>query len=293
MAPRDERVGPGSVGMVLAAVGSLQFGAALAGTLFDRIGPLGAVTLRLGLGALILLAVVRPRVRGLTAPQRRLALLFGLTLGAMNASIYAAFDRIPLGIAVTLEFVGPLGVAIATSRRRLDGLWVGLAALGIALIGLPALGPGGADALDPLGAAFGLLAGGCWAAYILLGARLGDVFPGSGGLALALVVGAVMVAPLGVADGGGALLDPGLLAVGVVVALLSSVIPYSLELEALRRMPARVFGVLMSTEPAVAAVAGYLVLGEILDPAQVVAVVLVAIASAGAAISARTPPPSV
>lgn len=170
---------------------------------------------------------------------------------------------------------------------------MGLGAIGIALIGLPALGPGGAAALNPLGAAFGLLAGGCWAAYILLGARLGDVFPGSGGLALALVVGAVMVAPLGVADGGGALLDPGLLAVGVVVALLSSVIPYSLELEALRRMPARVFGVLMSTEPAVAAVAGYLVLGEILDPAQVVAVVLVAIASAGAAISARTPPPSV
>lgn len=288
----DERLGAAPVGLVLAAVGSLQFGAALAGTVFDEVGPLGAVLLRLGLGAVILGAVVRPRVRGLTGGQRRLALLFGLTLGGMNASIYLAFDRIPLGIAVTLEFVGPLGVAVVASRRALDGLWVLLAALGIALIGMPALQGSGATGLDPVGVGFALLAGAFWAAYILLGVRLGGAFAGSNGLALALAVGTLVVLPLGIADGGAALLDPGVLALGVAVALLSSVLPYSFEIEALRRMPARVFGVLMSTEPAVAALAGFLVLGEVLELTQIVAVVLVAVASAGAALSARIPPRS-
>lgn len=285
MAGGQERVGAAPVGLVLAAVGSLQFGAALAGTLFDEVGPLGAVLLRLGFGALVLGVLVRPRLRGLSARQLRLAVLFGLTLGGMNASIYLAFDRIGLGIAVTLEFVGPLAVAVAGSRRALDGLWIVLAGAGIVL-----LSRGGGRDLDPVGVAFGLLAGALWAAYILLSARVGAAFSGSTGLALALVVGAVAVAPFGAADGGGALLDPELLAVGVAVAVLSSVIPYSLELEALRRMPTRVFGVLMSTEPAVAALAGFAVLGQGLSARQVAAIGLVVAASAGAALSAREAP---
>lgn len=283
MAVEQQRVGADAVGFVLAAVGSLQFGAALAGTLFDEVGPLGAVLLRLGFGALILGAIVRPRLRGLTGEQRRLAVLFGLTLGVMNASIYLAFDRLGLGIAVTLEFIGPLGVAVAGSRRALDGLWVAMAAAGVVL-----LSRGGSE-LDPLGVALALLAGACWAAYIVLGTRVGGAFDGATGLALALVVGGLAVAPFGLADGGSALLDPRLLAVGAAIALLSSVIPYTLELEALRRMPTRVFGVLMSTEPAVAALAGFAVLGQALSGRQVVAVGLVVVASAGATLARERP----
>lgn len=284
MAGAEQRVGVAAVGLVLASVSSLQFGAALAGTLFDQVGPLGAVLLRLGFGAVILGAVARPSLRGLTREQRRLALLFGLTLGAMNASIYLAFDRIGLGIAVTLEFVGPLAVAVAGSRRALDGLWVVLAAAGILL-----LARGGGRDLDPVGVALALLAGAFWAAYIVLGARVGASFANPAGLTLAMVVGTVAVAPFGVQQGGGELLAPGLLAVGAAVALLSSVIPYSFEIEALRRMPTRVFGVLMSTEPAVAALAGFVVLDQSLATRQVAAVGLVIVASAGAALSAGAP----
>lgn len=272
-----ERAPSGGIGLVLAAVGSLQFGAALAGTLFDEVGPLGAVLLRLGFGALILGALARPRVRGLSPPQRRLAVVFGLTLAGMNASIYAAFDRIGLGVAVTLEFVGPLAVAVAGSRRVLDVVWVLLAAAGIVL-----LSRGGTGGLDPVGVALALAAGGCWAAYIVLSARVGAAFAGADGLAVALAVGGLAVLPLGLADGGSGLLDPELLAVGAAVALLSSVIPYSFELEALRRIPTRLFGVLMSTEPAVAALAGFAILGEALAGRQVAGIGLVVLACAGA-----------
>lgn len=278
------RVGAGAIGLVLTAVGSLQFGAALAGTLFAEVGPLGAVLLRLGLAAVVLGAIARPRLRGLTRRQWWLAGLFGLTLAGMNASIYAAFDRIGLGAAVTLEFVGPLAVAVAGSRRPLDGLWVLLAGVGIVL-----LSRGGTGGLDPVGVALALLAGAFWAAYILLSARVGTAFAGADGLAVALVVGAVAVLPLGAVQGGAALLGPEVLAVGAAVALLSSVIPYSFELEALRRMPTRVFGVLMSTEPAVAALAGFLVLDEGLAARQVAAIALVVAASAGAALAHPAP----
>jgi inner membrane transporter RhtA len=267
---------PAPVGLVLGAVASLQVGAALAKGLFDELGAAGTVWLRLAVAAVVLLAVWRPRVRALRPGQLGVAVVFGLTLAAMNLCIYEAMARMPIGLAVTLEFVGPLGVAVAGSRRPLDLAWVGLAGAGVV-----ALSGGGSD-LDPAGVAFALAAGGFWAGYILLGARVGRAIPGGGGLALAMGVGAVAVAPLGLPSGGAALLDPGLLAAGAAVALLSSIIPYSLELEALRRLPARVFGVLMSLEPAVAALAGLVVLGQALAGRDWLAIGLVVVASAGA-----------
>jgi inner membrane transporter RhtA len=199
----------------------------------------------------------------------------------MNGTFYAALDRIPLGVAVTFEFVGPLSVAVFGSRTRLDLVWVVLAAAGIVLLS----DFGGAD-LDGLGVALALIAGGFWAAYILLAARVGQAFPGGGGLALAMLVAVVPLAPIGIAEGGADLLVVWVLAAGFAVAMLSSAIPYTLELEALRRMPANVFGVLMSLEPALAATAGFIVLGEDLVAREIVAILLVVAASAGAATGA-------
>jgi len=269
---------PAAVAMVLAAAGSLQVGAAFAVTLFDDLGPGGAAFLRLLLAAVVLLALWRPRVRGHSVADLRIAAAFGLALGLMNWSIYEAMDRIPLGVAVTIEFWGPLAVAVVGSRRALDLLWVALAALGIVLLASP-----GGGGIDAGGVALALLAGGCWAAYIGLSARTGQAFPGGTGLAIAMAVGAVVVLPAGIAQGGAALVHPGLLASALVVALASSVLPYSLELEALRRLPGAVFGVLMSLEPAVAALAGLAVLGQALVPREWAAIGLVVTASAGAA----------
>ena len=273
------------VGLVLLAVASVQFGGALAKTLFDDAGVGGTVFLRVLLAAVVLAALWRPAWRGRAPRDLALVAVFGLTLAGMNLAFYASLDRIPLGVAVTFEFVGPLGVAVAGSRRALDLLWVTLAAAGILLLS----DFGGFRDLDAGGVALALLAGAFWAAYILLSARTGRVFPGGGGLALAMIVASALLAPVGVADGGAALLEPEVLAVGAVVAMLSSAIPYSLELEALRRLPAGVFGVLMSLEPAVAALAGYVVLGEALGIVELVAIGLVVAASAGAA---RSAPPS-
>jgi inner membrane transporter RhtA len=282
----DERHGgtPLAVGLVVTAVTTLQVGAGFAVKLFDELGPAGTALVRLAVAAAVLWAIWRPDPRGHPAADLRVAVLFGLTLGAMNWAIYSAMDRIPLGVAVTIEFVGPLGVAVAGSRRPLDLLWVVLAAAGILLLA----GPAGSD-LDALGIVFALLAGAAWAAYILLSVRVGRLFGGGRGLAIAMAAGAVLVAPAGIAQAGDALLRPELLAAGAGVALASSVIPYSLELEALRRLPARVFGVLMSLEPAVAALAGLLVLGQALAAAEVVAIGLVVLASAGAAAGAEGP----
>jgi inner membrane transporter RhtA len=268
--------------LVLLAVGSVQFGAALAKTLFDEAGAGGTVFLRVLFAAAVLAAIWRPRLRGHSAAHLWLVAGFGLTLAGMNLAFYASLDRIPLGVAVTFEFVGPLGVAVAGSRRRLDLLWVGLAGAGILLLA----DFGDFGDLDAGGVALALLAGAFWAAYILLSARTGRAFPGGTGLALAMIVAAGLLAPVGVADAGGSLLDPVVLALGLAVAMLSSAIPYSLELEALRRLPAGVFGVLMSLEPAVAALAGYVVLGETLGVREVAAIGLVVVASAGAARSA-------
>lgn len=271
--------------LVLFSIVSVQLGAAIAKTLFDSLGPGGTVFVRITFAALVLVLLVRPKLRGHDRSGYLVAGLFGIALAAMNLSIYLAIDRIPLGVAVTLEFVGPLGVAVAGSRRLLDLLWVVLAAAGILL--LAPLGLFGGMDLDPVGVAFALLAGCLWASYILLSARTGSAFPGGTGLVIALCVGTLVLCPFGIADAGYALLDPKLLLAGFGVAMLSSAIPFSLELEALRKIPARVFGVLMSLEPAVAALAGLVVLGERLETRAVAAVVFVTVAAAGASLFAR------
>jgi inner membrane transporter RhtA len=274
--------------LVLLAITSVQFGAALAKTLFDDVGPGGTVFLRVAFAALVLMLLWRPKVRGLAREHLWLVLGFAVTLAGMNLSFYAALDRIPQGVAVTLEMVGPLGVAVFASRRARDLAWAALAIAGILLLS----DFGDFGGLDTTGVALALLAGAFWAAYILLSARAGRVFPGGAGLALALVAASVLLVPVGVADGGRDLLDPRILALGLAVAMLSTAIAYSLELEALRRLPAGLFGVMMSLEPAVAALAGYVVGGETLVGRELLAIVLVVAASAGAATSApaRTEP---
>jgi inner membrane transporter RhtA len=272
------------IGLVLCGVTSIQFGAALAATLFDDLGPAGVSLLRLGFAAIILVVLARPRIRGRPAVELRLVALFGLTLGGMNLFFYEALDRIPLGVAVTIEFAGPLAVAVATSRRRLDLVWAGLAALGIVLLSDP-FGAG----IDTVGLLLVLAAAACWAAYILIAQRATQIYEGNQGLAIAMVVGALVPLVPGVLDAGTTLLHPQWLALGAVIALASSVIPYSLETEALRRMPANVFGVLMSLEPAVAALAGFLVLSQALGARDLVAIALVVCASVGVS---RSVPPS-
>ena len=254
------RVDARGIALVVVAVSTLQVGAAFAVTLFDEVGPAGAALLRLGIAALVLLAVWRPSLAGHSRSDVLTAVAFGLALGTMNWAIYSAMDRIPIGVAVTIEFAGPLGLAVALSRRPRDLVWVALAAAGILLL----TNPFGASDLDGAGIALALLAAAAWAVYIPLSARTGTLFPGGRGLAIAMLVGALLVAPAGIAQGGAELLAPALLAQGAIVALASSVIPYSLEMESLRRIPARVFGVLMSLEPAVAALAGFVVLGQAL-----------------------------
>lgn len=272
--------------LVMLSIFSVQFGAAIAKNLFDSLGPSGTVFLRIAFAALVLLVLVRPKLVGVHGGRAFLvAGLFGLALALMNLSFYQAIDRIPLGVAVTLEFVGPLGVAVAGSRRVIDVLWVVLAAAGILL--LAPLGAFGGMDLDPLGVAFALLAGCLWASYIFLSARTGSAFPGGTGLVIALCIGTVVLAPVGIAGAGSALLDPKLLLAGFGVAMLSSAIPFSLELEALRKIPARIFGVLMSLEPAMAALAGFVLLGERLGIRAVMAVLFVTIAAAGASLFGR------
>lgn len=266
--------------LVLLGIVSVQVGAAVAKQLFTVAGAAGTVTLRLVVAALVLVVIWRPSLR----MDRRTLLVvvtYGVVLAVMNLCFYAALARIPLGAAVTIEFLGPLAVAVAGSRRWLDGLWVLLAGVGVVLLTRVQGG------LALSGVLFALAAGACWAAYILVTAKLGSKTSDGKGLALAMVVGAAVALPFGVSSAGTAMLDPVVLAAGLAVALMSSVIPYSLELEALRRMPPRVFGILMSLEPAVAALAGLLLLGEHLKPAQWVAVCCVVIASVGATRSAR------
>jgi len=271
--------------LALLAILSVPVGAALAKGLFPALGPGGVVFLRIGIAALVLLAVQRPRLRGHVRADYGAVILFGLVIAVMNTAFYAALARLPLGIAVTLEFVGPLGVALAGSRRQRDLLWGGLAAVGIVLL---APLPTGQAALDPRGVALALLAGGGWAGYILLNVRVGRAFPGNAGLALAMAVAAFAVLPLGVGTGGAIRGQPHLLLAGVGVALLSTAIPFSLEHAALKRLPARVFGVLMSVEPAVGALIGVVMLGEAIGVRGLLAIVCVTIATGGSARFGRT-----
>ncbi|MEU5594376.1 EamA family transporter [Streptomyces sp. NPDC020298] len=267
----------GPVGLVLAGGVSVQFGGALAVTLMPRAGALGVVTLRLLAAALVLLLVCRPRLRGHSRTDWGTVIVFGITMGAMNGLFYEAVARIPLGAAVTLEVLGPLTLSVLASRRAVNAVWAGLALLGVFL-----LGGGGFGDLDLVGAAFALGAGVMWAAYIVFSARTGRRFPQADGLALAMAVAALLFLPLGVVESGGRLLDPVTVALGSAVAILSSVLPYTLELLALRRLPAPTFAILMSLEPAIAATAGFLILGQTLAPLQALAIALVVAASMGA-----------
>lgn len=283
--------------LVLAGIVSVQLGAGLAARLFAELGPAGVAGLRLWWSALIVaVAGGRPAVRAIrsVAGERAwrdlaVVLAFGVVLGVMNFSIYQSFARIPLGVAVTIEFLGPLIVAVASSHRLLDGAWVILAAAGVLL--LTQGGAGQASGAGPVlglsteaaGIVFALVAAACWACYILLSRATGRRFSGSSGLVIAMVVAGAVVTGPAVTAAAPAFAQPGLLAEGLVIGLLSSVVPYRLELEALRRLPARVFGILMSLEPAVAALVGLALLGEGLAARQWLAVALVVIACGGAA----------
>ncbi|MFF5448141.1 DMT family transporter [Streptomyces sp. NPDC012888] len=286
------RLGP--VGLVLAAGVSVQFGAALAVMLMPRAGAAGVVALRLAAAALVLLLICRPKVRGYSRSDWVTVFAFGVAMGAMNGLFYQAVERIPLGPAVTLEVLGPLALSVVVSRRLVNLLWAVLALGGVVLLsghGGDGDGGFGFGALDPAGAAFALGAGAMWAAYIVFSARTGRRFPQADGLALAMTVAAVLSLPIGVADAGPALLVPGTLALGVGVAVLSSVLPYTLELLALRRLPAPTFAILMSLEPAIAAAAGFLVLNQALSATDALAIALVIAASMGAVRSTARPLP--
>lgn len=274
--------------LVLLAVLSVQFGGALAATLLPLVGVTGSVTLRLLLGVVVLLAIARPRIRGYSRSDWLTVIAFGLALAAMNTAFYASLTRLHIGVAVTIEFIGPLLLAAVLSRRLRDALAVLAAGVGVVLISEVATTDWAH--VDFVGIGLALLAGAMWAAYIILSGRTGARFPRLDGLTLAMVVAAVAVTPFGIATAGSTLVSTEALTRGFGIALLSSVVPYSLELLALRSLDAQVFGILLSLEPAVAALAGYLVLGQHLVPAQLAGMVLVVLASA--AVTRSGPPPS-
>jgi inner membrane transporter RhtA len=273
---------------VLVAILSVQGGAALAKGLFPVLGPSGTVGLRIGMSAVILLAAFRPRLHRVTAAQWRVVLPYGAVLGVMNLVFYHSLSRIPLGLAVTVEFIGPLSVAVFGSRRMIDVAWVVLAGAGIALIAPWTTSSG----VDPLGVALAFAAGVCWALYIVIGQKLSHRLSGGAAVSIGMLVAAITVVPFAAATGGFAHLTLGRFAAGVGVALLSSAIPYTLEMIALKALPARTFGILMSLEPAVAALAGLAFLREVLSATQWLAVALVIAASGGSTLtSRRTPEP--
>ena len=283
--PRPDGTAQG-VALVVAAAFVTQTGAAIAVGLFDEVGALGAVFLRLALAAVLLCAVVRPPLRAVTRQNVGVVLGFGVALGGMNMLIYQAIARLPLGVAVTVELLGPLVLSVVLSRRLSGLLWAGLALAGVLL--LSGVGPG-TEIPDLAGVLFALAAAGMWACYILLSRQAGRSFPGIQGLALAMAVGAVLAAPFGIVSGGAALLQPGVLLVGVAVALMSSALPYALELAALRRLPAETFSILVSMAPAVAGLVGWLILGQGMGPGEIAGMGLVIVASAAAVRSGRRP----
>ncbi len=273
---------------VLLGVVSVQVGAAIAKDLFPALGAVGTASVRVSLSALMLLLLFRPPLHRFTPAQWRAVAPYGVVLGSMNGVFYLSLERIPLGLAVTLEFLGPLAVAVAGGRRLVDFLWVALAGVGIAL--LAPWQPQASGALDPVGVGLALLAGGCWAAYIVLGGRLGKHFSDGHGVATGMLFAALTVLPFGLAQGLVGRLSPSLLGAGVGVALLSSAVPYTLEMVALRALPSHTFSILMSLEPAVAALAGLLFLREHLSLGQWCAVAMVSAASAGATLARHAKP---
>ena len=278
---RSER-GVGTA-FAVTSVGSVQFGAALAATLFPRVGPLGTVTLRLVGASLAMTAVTRPWRVHWDRTNLRPAALFGFVLATMNTCIYLAIDRLPLATVITLEFLGPLGVAVVTATTWRQRGWAVPAAVGVALLG------GSLNADDLLGVALALVAALSWAAYILLSRRMGNSEDGLAGLCLASIMGATVLVPIGFVAAGSSLVRPSTVVLGLSVGVLSSAIPYSLDLLALRRLPTAVFGVLTSLNPAVAALAGLIVLGEHLPQTQLVGIAFVIAASGGITLSNRAP----
>lgn len=266
--------------LVLLGIVSVQLGSALAKQLFSEVGSFGTVALRLFFAAAILMLLWRPSLR-MSRQAWTVVVAYGLTLGLMNLCFYLALDRLPLGIAVTVEFLGPLTVALIGSRRWLDALWAALAAAGVVLL------MGGGGEVDLIGLLFALAAGACWGLYIVVSAALGRHTTEGNGLALGMIVAVLVAVPIGVVDSGAALVQPWVLVAGLGLALLSSVVPYSLDLEALRTMPPRVFGILMSLEPAMAALIGLVVLQELLHWSQWIAVLCVVVASVGATRGSR------
>ncbi|MDU9394381.1 threonine/homoserine exporter RhtA [Pseudomonas sp. zfem002] len=277
------------VGVLLIAMASIQSGASLAKTMFPLIGPEGTTTLRLLFASVIMLLLLRPWRAKLSASTLKTVIIYGAALGGMNFLFYMSLQTVPLGIAVALEFTGPLAVALYASRRPVDFLWIGLAIVGLLLL-IP-IGES-SQGIEPVGAAYALGAGVCWALYILYGQKAGAE-NGIQTAALGVVIAALFVAPIGIAQAGSALLNPALIPVALGVAVLSTALPYSLEMVALTRLPARTFGTLMSIEPAFGALSGLLFLNEVLSLAQWLAIGAIITASVGATLSMRKegPPP--
>lgn len=268
---------------VIGGMLSFQLGAGLAKSLFSSIGPLGATALRQTLAAIFLMALFRPWRNPPARSAWKALILFGLNLGLMNLCFYLSFQRIPLGIAVAIEFMGPLGVAVWNSRRALDFLWVACAAVGLWLL----LPHAGGRALDPIGVALAVAAGVGWALYILLGKRVARHVPEGQAVSLGVGISCLVTLPLALITIGAPLFKPQVLQTGLMVALLSSAVPYTLEMFALKRIPARTFSILMSLEPALAALSGLILLREALNPQQGLAIALVVLASGGSALTAR------
>ncbi|KFF13772.1 EamA family transporter [Flavobacterium hydatis] len=267
---------------IILAILSVQCGAAIAKSLFPVIGAAGTASLRIGISAIILFLVYRPNLRMITPPQWKLVIPYGLSLGAMNLIFYLAIERIPVGLGVTLEFVGPLLVAVFGSKRLVDYLWILLAAIGIALIA-----PWSSDGIDLVGVLFALLAGAFWATYIVLGGKVSRVMKDGDAVSTGMLFASILIVPFGIMENGLSNLTPSLLGMGVALALLSSAIPFTLEMKALGQLPPRTFSILMSLEPAAASICAFFFLQEHLTFSQILAVAFVVIASAGSTMTAK------
>lgn len=268
------------MGLILLSISSTQIGAALAKNLFSAFGPVGVAGIRVTGAALMLVVIWHAHMRGTYGWKAYgWAACFGIILAAMNLSFYLSLDQLPLAVAVTLEFLGPLLLAIVQSRKALDVLWVILAACGVLLFAPIDILGGTSFKLTGIG--FALLAGACWASYILLSGRVGSIFPGGSGLAIATCIAALLLLPLAIIQEKATLLNPPLLLIGAGVGLLSTALPYSLEMEALRHLPSRVFSILLSLEPVIAALAGLILLHEQLTWRGTIAIALICIASIG------------
>lgn len=267
----------GSAAIVVLGLVCQEIGAAVAVTVFPQVGPIGMVTLRLVFSAILMMVIFRPSARGRTRADWMTVLLFGLVLAGMNALFYLALERLHLGVTLTIEILGPLILSVVVSRRASSWLWALLALAGVAVVGW-----GGAGELDPLGVLFAAAAGAAWAGYILLSARTGARFGRLDGLAFAMAIGGIVILPFGIGSAGLALVQPWVLLLGVAIAILSSAVPYGLELIALRRLPASAFSILLSLAPALAALAGLFILGQPLSWADAAGIALVVVASMGA-----------